>query len=135
MRILKLTKETKKNILNDLLKRSPAQYTQYEKTVADILSDVRERKDEAVFELTKRFDKWDATSSNIRVTEEEIKEAYTNESDITEWTREANENLMKYKIDDQVRRDIIQGSITYYLMSELNNRTSLETWIEKGGLR
>ena len=94
MRILKLTKETKKNILNDLLKRSPAQYTQYEKTVADILSDVRERKDEAVFELTKRFDKWDATSSNIRVTEEEIKEAYTKvDEKFIEVIKEAAENI------------------------------------------
>ena len=94
MRILKLTKETKKNILNDLIKRSPAQYTQYEKTVADILSDVRERKDEAVFELTKRFDKWDAASSNIRVTEEEIKEAYTKvDEKFIEVIKEAAENI------------------------------------------
>lgn len=64
-----------------------------------------------------------------------IKAAFSNEADVTEWTREANEMLMKYSIDDQVRRDIIQGSITYYLFNLTNNRASLEDWIQRGGLR
>jgi len=64
-----------------------------------------------------------------------IKNAFVNEADVTEWTREANEILIKNSVQDQVRRDIIQGSITYYLINETNNRTSLENWIEKGGLR
>ncbi|MBO5609070.1 MAG: DUF87 domain-containing protein [Eubacterium sp.] len=64
-----------------------------------------------------------------------IRDSYLKESDVTEWTREANENLMKYKLDDQVRRDIIQSSITYYLLNMTNNRSSLERWIENGGLR
>ncbi|MGN0480952.1 MAG: histidinol dehydrogenase [Lachnospiraceae bacterium] len=77
MRILELTDETKNNILESLLKRSPNSYGQYEATVAEILSDVRTRGDEAVFEYTKKFDKADINESNIVVTEEEIKEAYT----------------------------------------------------------
>lgn len=64
-----------------------------------------------------------------------IKNAFINESDVTFWTREANEVLMKYGIDDQVRRDILQGAITHYLLYETNNKSSLETWIERGGLR
>lgn len=64
-----------------------------------------------------------------------IENAFSNEAEITEWTRESNEMLMKYSIDDQVRRDIIQGAITYYLFTETNNRTSLEDWIQRGGLR
>ena len=56
MRILKLDETTKKNLLEDLLKRSPNQYTEYEERVAAILQDVKKRKDEAVFEYTKRFD-------------------------------------------------------------------------------
>ena len=64
-----------------------------------------------------------------------IRNACSNESDVTQWTREANELLMKYNIDDQVRRDIIQGAITYYLLNEKNNRASLEDWIQRGGLR
>ncbi len=63
-----------------------------------------------------------------------IKESYTNEADVTEWTREANEMLIKYKLDDQVRRDIIQATITYYMINETNNRVSLENWIQRGGL-
>ncbi len=64
-----------------------------------------------------------------------IKTAYTNETDESEWTREANEILIKRNVEDQVRRDIIQGAITYYMINETNNRASLEDWIQKGGLR
>ena len=64
-----------------------------------------------------------------------IKDAYVNETDVTEWTREANELLIKQKVEDQVRRDIIQSTITYYLVNETNNRASLENWIQKGGLK
>jgi len=66
---------------------------------------------------------------------ESIKKAYRNEADVTEWTREANEIVIKYNVEDQLRRDIIQGSITYYLMNDLNNKKSLEHWIQEGGLR
>ncbi len=76
MRIVNLTSETKTDILNTLLKRSPSNYGQYEAVVAEIISNVREKKDEAVFEYTKKFDKCDLNSSNIKVTKEEIEEAY-----------------------------------------------------------
>lgn len=66
---------------------------------------------------------------------QKIKDAYTNETDETEWTREANEMLIRQRVDDQVRRDIIQASITYYMMNEINNRSALENWIQRGGLR
>lgn len=76
MKILKLTSESKKDLLNTLLKRSPNNYGQFESAVSDIVSSVRERGDEAVFEYTKRFDKCEIDASNIRVTKEEIKDAY-----------------------------------------------------------
>lgn len=76
MRTVRLTQETKKNILEDLLKRSPNQYKEYTERVEEILKEVRERGDEAVFEFTKRFDKAELTPETIRVTEEEITEAY-----------------------------------------------------------
>ena len=76
MRMIKLTKETKEDILTNLLKRSPSNYGAYEATVAEIVGNVREKGDEAVFAYTKQFDKFDLTAENIRVTEEEIKEAY-----------------------------------------------------------
>ena len=76
MRIVRLTKETTQNILENLLKRSPSQYGEYEKRVQDILAEVKEKKDEAIFAYTKMFDKADINASNIKVTEEEIQEAY-----------------------------------------------------------
>ncbi len=76
MKMIELNSETKKNILENLLKRSPNQYDQYAEVVADILNDVRERKDAALFDYTRRFDKAELTKDNILVTEEEIKEAY-----------------------------------------------------------
>lgn len=75
MKIINLTKETKQDILSSLLKRSPNNYSQYEKTVSDIIENVRENKDAAVCSYTKQFDGFDLSSQNIRVTEEEIKEA------------------------------------------------------------
>lgn len=76
MRIEKLNEETKQNLLEDLLKRSPNQYGQYEASVMEILNHVKEEKDEALFSYTKAFDKADITAKNIQVTDEEIKEAY-----------------------------------------------------------
>ena len=76
MRIVTLNTESKKNILENLLKRSPNQYGEYEEKVAAIIEEVREKKDQAVFEMTERFDGCKLDASNIRVTEEEIKEAY-----------------------------------------------------------
>lgn len=76
MRIVELTPDTKRDLLNTLLKRSPNNYTAYEDTVADIVSDVRRRGDEALFEYTERFDHFALSKDNIRVTEEEIAEAY-----------------------------------------------------------
>lgn len=77
MRIQRLTKDTKKNLLEDLLKRSPNNYGKYEQGVQEILEQVKSRKDEAVFEYTKKFDKAEISADNIRVTKDEIEEAYT----------------------------------------------------------
>ncbi|MGN0354569.1 MAG: histidinol dehydrogenase [Muricoprocola sp.] len=76
MRIVQLTDETKQNLLNDLLKRSPNNYGEFEGRVAAIVEDVRYRKDEAVFEYTSKFDHADINAGNIRVTKEEIEAAY-----------------------------------------------------------
>ena len=75
MKIINLTKETKQDILSSLLKRSPNNYSQYEKTVSEIIENVKENKDAAVCGYTKQFDGFDLSSQNIRVTEEEIEEA------------------------------------------------------------
>lgn len=77
MRIVELTESTRKNVLNDLLKRSPNNYSEYEETVNEILANVKENGDKALFAYTLKFDKFQLTPENIRVTEEEIREAYT----------------------------------------------------------
>ncbi len=76
MRIEILDENTKKHLLEDLLKRSPNSYGEYEARVQEILDTVREKKDEAVFDYTKRFDKAQIDGTNVLVTEEEVQEAY-----------------------------------------------------------
>lgn len=75
MKTIRLTADTKKDILDNLLKRSPSNYGQYEKVVADIIENVREKGDNAVFDYTSQFDKWDVNADNLCVTQEEIDEA------------------------------------------------------------
>lgn len=76
MRTLTLTKDTMKNILEDLLKRSPNSYKQYEDTVSAIIEHVRREKDAALFSYTRQFDGAKINASNVRVTDAEIEEAY-----------------------------------------------------------
>ncbi len=77
MKTIVLNETAKNDILENLLKRSPNSYGKYEASVAAILADVKEKKDEALFEYTKRFDGADIDASNIVVTKEEIEEAYS----------------------------------------------------------
>ena len=76
MRTIALTEETRKNVLENLLKRSPNSYGKYEDIVAEIVETVRRDRDAAIFAYTKKFDSADLNAENIRVTEDEIREAY-----------------------------------------------------------
>ena len=76
MRIVKLSGETKKTILEDLLKRSPNHYSGYEATVNEIIETVKAKGDQALFDYTLKFDKYALSAENIKVTREEIEEAY-----------------------------------------------------------
>lgn len=97
MRIQHLDKDTKKDLLEDLLKRSPNHYGIYEKDVAEILNRVKNEKDAAVFGYTRQFDGADTDASNIRVTEEEIKEAYQLvDASFLEVVRKALHNIRTY---------------------------------------
>ncbi len=97
MRIVELTSETRKNILNDLLKRSPNNYGQYEATVNDIIKNVRENGDKALFEYTLAFDKFLLSGENIKVTKEEIKEAYAQmDPALVEVIRKSAENIRSF---------------------------------------
>ena len=97
MRIEKLDQNTKKNLLENLLKRSPNSYGKYEESVQAILDAVKERGDQALFEYTKKFDGADINASNILVTEDEIKEAYKAvDPGLVEVIRKALVNIRSY---------------------------------------
>lgn len=97
MRILELNQDTKKNILEDLLKRSPNNYDEYAGRVADILNTVKTKGDAAVFEYTEMFDKAQLTADTVRVTKEEIDAAYEKMDDeLLRVIRKAKENILRY---------------------------------------
>ena len=97
MRIIELNQETKKDILSNLLKRSPDNYGEYEAIVKEIVEDVHVNGDKALFQYTKKFDKADITAENILVTKEEIEEAYAQvDSDLLEIIRKAIVNIKEY---------------------------------------
>jgi len=97
LRILHLDKDTRQTLLDELLKRSPNHYGQYEQSVGGILNDVKLRKDEAVFEYTGKFDGAKINASNIRVTQEEIEEGYRLTDDsLVQVIRRALHNIRIY---------------------------------------
>lgn len=97
MRTVRLTKESTKDILENLLKRSPNNYGKFEAAVADILANVKEKGDEAIFSYTKEFDKVEVTPETIRVTEAEIEEAYKAvDASLLEVIRKALVNIRSY---------------------------------------
>ncbi|MCH5269897.1 MAG: histidinol dehydrogenase [Lachnospiraceae bacterium] len=97
MRIIKLTEDTKNNILKDLLKRSPSNYGSYEKTVAEIIEKVKTQGDDAIFAYTKKFDQFSQNADNIRVTRAEIEEAYgIIESSLIDVYRKSAENIRAF---------------------------------------
>lgn len=97
MRILELNENTRKDILSNLLKRSPNSYGEYEGRVSAIIDDIKVRRDEAVFEYTKKFDGYDLNADNIIVTEDEIKAAYEEiDAGLVEIIRKALVNIRNY---------------------------------------
>ena len=109
MRIIKLDESTKQNILDNLLKRSPNNYDEYTQTVNDILSNVRENGDKAVFEFTKKFDGADIDASNVLVTTAELEEAYN-------------------KVDDKLI-EVMRKSIAN--IRDFHEKQKAETWIDE----
>ena len=97
MRIEKLDQNTKKDLLEKLLKRSPTSYGSYEQSVREILDDVRERRDQALFKYTEKFDGARISADNILVTEEEIREAYREvDPELVEIIRRSLHNIRTY---------------------------------------
>ena len=97
MRILKLTPETQNDILQNLLKRSPNNYGEFEGRVNAIIEEVRKNRDQAIFSYTKQFDGADINADNILVTEEEIQEAYEQvDETLLSVIRKSLVNIKKY---------------------------------------
>lgn len=115
--MIHLDEAGRKNLLEDLLKRSPNQYSEYESVVAEILKNVKEKKDEAVFDYTEKFDHASVDASTIMVTEREIEEAYALvEPSLVEVMQKAlvnirsyHEKQKKYSWFDSTRQGIILG--------------------------
>ena len=107
MRIVKLTEDNKKDLLNKLLKRSTQSYPEYEKTVAEIIDNIKTNGDKALFEYTLKFDKFELTKDNIRVTRDEIAAAYKElDAEYVEVIKKAKENIRDYH-EKQVRQTFI----------------------------
>ena len=97
MRIIELTEEARTNILENLLKRSPNSYGEFEGRVNEIIENVRANRDAAIFDYTKRFDGAGINAENILVTEDEIKEAYEKvDEKLLTVIRKALVNIRKY---------------------------------------
>ena len=76
MKVVTLDENSKQNLLDELLKRSPNHYGEFTERVNAIIEDVKKNKDAALFSYTERFDGAKLNASTIRVTKEEIEEAY-----------------------------------------------------------
>ena len=97
MRIVTLSKESRQNLLDSLLKRSPGNYGQYQDTVREIVDRVKTKGDQALFELTRKFDWEGIDASNVKVTEAEVQEAYdTIDPQLVETIRKSLKNIREY---------------------------------------
>ena len=97
MRIERLDAQTKKNLLEDLLKRSPNSYSKYEASVQEILNHVKDEGDRAVFAYTEKFDGAVVTADTIQVTEEEIQKAYDQiDENLLRIVRKSLKNIESY---------------------------------------
>lgn len=97
MRIVSLTKQSQEELLELLKGRNPASYTSQQAAVDDIIANVREKKDEAVFLYEKQFDHCELSRENLRVTRKEIEEAYRElDPEFVEVMKRAAENIRAY---------------------------------------
>ena len=125
MRTVKLTKESTKDILENLLKRSPNNYGKFESTVAQILDKVKNEGDAALFAYTKEFDKTEISADTIKVTEEEIKEYQHKVKEIVENSDGLSTPQVAEKMDD-LRRKIFGNVIDYTEIKQHYNQLMLD---------
>lgn len=74
--IIKYDDKEGKKLVEALLSRSQLEHGNVQEIVNDIIANIKANGDKALFEYTKKFDKFDVNKDNVLVTEEEIKEAY-----------------------------------------------------------
>ncbi len=118
MRIVKLTQETTRNLLEELLERSPNSYGEYESRVNEMIETVRTRRDEAVFDYTKRFDGADINEQNIRVTAEEIQDAYEKaDPDLLRVMRKSLANIRSFH-EKQIRQSFFTSQENGILLGQ-----------------
>lgn len=97
MKTIQITEESRKNLQEQLLKRSPSSFGEFEERVAQIVNEVKQKKDQALFSFTEKFDHTVVTADNILVTKEEIEEAYTLvDPELVEIIRKARANIVEY---------------------------------------
>lgn len=97
MKTIQITEESRKNLQEQLLKRSPSSYGEFEERVAQIVDEVKQKKDQALFSFTEKFDHTVVTANNILVTKEEIEEAYTLvDPELVEIIQKAKANIVEY---------------------------------------
>ena len=97
MKIQYLDNDTKQNLLENLLKRSPNQYGEYERAVLKILDGVKNEGDKALFAYTEQFDGARLDEGCVRVTEDEIEDAYRLvDPKLLEIIRKALGNIREY---------------------------------------
>lgn len=120
MKIVKLTENERNNILENLLKRSPGQYVEYENTVREILDNIRERKDEALFAYTEKFDGVKINAGNIKVTKEEIEEAYKAvDPGMVDIIRKSLANIYEYHKSRYAKAGLTASQMVLYLDRKL----------------
>ena len=116
MRTLKLTEKTKKELLGNLLNRNPGSYTEYENTVNEIINDIRNNGDKALFEYTAKFDKCTLDASCIKITDDEIKEAYDAlDPEFIEVMKKSAENIRVFHEKKKEIPGSIQGKTEVFL--------------------
>ena len=97
MRIIKLTSDSKTKLMGELLKRTTDDYGEQETIVKEILKNVHDKGDEALFDYTKKFDKADLNSATVKVTEDEIEAAYGEvDEELVEVIRKSIANIKKF---------------------------------------
>lgn len=74
MKIINLNENTRKELLLQLQKRSPSSYGGYEQTVNEIIENVRQHGDKALFDYTEKFDHCSLSADTVQITREEVEE-------------------------------------------------------------